>query len=204
MPTNQPTPVTPTIEMAARAWHALSDEVLDGIGFDDAACTCRNYAPYVKKVLDLFSGQPIPEPEGLGAVVVNPFTDQVFVRAAHPALPWHDPGTASPQQWADPTREDWHMWDDLPGPLVMQSPGWTPPTAHPTQRSASPSPLEQSEPTGLGAVATDAAGHTWIRAETGQHPWLHPDPADAGIEHAADWDDLPHPVTIRTLGWDRR
>ena len=134
--------------MVARAWHALGDEPLDAIPFDGDGCECRNYAPYARRVLELFYGDPTPEPDGLGAVVVDPFTGGVLVRAAHPSLPWYDPASASPQEWSNPTREDHYVWADLPRPLVVQSTGWTPP-APPTVPAP---PLQPDEPTGIGAV----------------------------------------------------
>lgn len=127
MSSDPPRPAAPTEEMVARAWHALSDEAIEGIPLDGPGCTCRNYAAQAKQVVNLFTGEPIPEPDGIGAVVVNPLTGKVYVRGAHPNLPWYDPASVAHEQWADPTCEDWFMWDDLPRPLVMQSPGWTPP-----------------------------------------------------------------------------
>lgn len=118
-PTNRAAQTIPDEEMVARAWHALSDEPLDAIPFAGDGCTCRNYAPHALRVLELFCGIPMPEPDGLGAVVVNPLAGGVWVRAAHPSLPWYDPESASPQQWSDPTCEDWFVWDDLPRPLVV-------------------------------------------------------------------------------------
>ena len=50
----------------------------------------------------------------------------------------------------------------------MQSPGWLPPA--PTRRAAQP--LQQSEPTGIGAVVTDTTGDTWVRIHNGEHPWV--------------------------------
>lgn len=187
-------PQVPTDEIVARAWHALSDEAMDGIPFDGRGCTCRNYAPHAKQVLDLFTGEPVPEPDGLGAVVVNPFTDQVFVRAAHPRLPWHDPAAAAPQQWADPTCEDWFVWADLPRPLVMQSPGWKLPSQTVAPRRLVP------EPTGIGAVVVDTGDEVWVRLHDGERPWVM---AEAGVGQAADWDELARPVTVRSHGWTR-
>lgn len=189
---------SPTVEMVARVYHALSDEAIDGIALNSPDCVCRYYARHVQKVVDLFLGKPIPEPEGLGAVVVNPFTDDAWVRAAHPALPWHDPATAAPQEWASATTEDWYLWEELPGPLVMQSPGWTPPrtVARPSRARRSVVP----EPVGIGAVVLDAAGDAWVRLHGGDRPWV---PADAGADESAAWEVLPHPVTIRSHGWVR-
>lgn len=118
---------TPSVDMVARAWHALSDEPIEAVAFDGEGCTCRNWAPYALRVINLFYGPPTPEPDGLGAVVIDPFTDAVWVRAAHPALPWHDPATSAPQEWTDPASGDWFAWADLPQPLVVHSTGWTPP-----------------------------------------------------------------------------
>lgn len=123
----------PDVKSIAKAWHSLSDETLDAIPFGGEGCNCRNMAPYARRVLELFYGRPEPEPDGLGAVVVNPFTDGVWVRSAHPALPWYDPASTSREEWSDPTCEDWFMWEDLPRPLVVQSVGWKPPTVHPSR-----------------------------------------------------------------------
>src|SRR5690349_11473218 len=117
----------PSAEMMARAWHAISDEPVYAIAFDSEECTCRNLAPYARRLLELFLGDPEPEPDGLGTVVINPFTGGVWVRAAHPALPWYDPAAASSQEWCDPTCDDWFTWSDLPQPLVVVNPGWVPP-----------------------------------------------------------------------------
>lgn len=117
----------PSDDSIARAWHALSDEPLESVAFGDPDCNCRNVAPYARRVLELFYGGQPPEPDGFGVVVTNPFTNGVWVRAAHPALPWYDPSTAPPQEWCDPTCEDWFTWADLPQPLVVLSPGWVPP-----------------------------------------------------------------------------
>ena len=189
-----------TDKMFARAWHAVSDHVHDGIAFDEPGCTCRNYASQVRAVVALLTGAPIPEPAGLGAVVINPLTNKVYVRDAHPALPWHKPEDESPEHWSDPTCEDWFLWKDLPRPLVVQSPGWTPP---PSKQAASPQP-PVSEPTGLGAVVVDREGRTWVRVEAGGDPWLNPASLADGVGDEALWEDLAHPVTIRNHGWDRR
>ena len=70
-----PTTPAPTPEMLARAWHALSDEGFEGVPFDGEGCKCRVLGPLLRQVLDLVSGDSPSEPEGLGAVAVNPFTD---------------------------------------------------------------------------------------------------------------------------------
>lgn len=134
MASNRNPATPPTTEMAVRAWHAVSDHALDGVGLDQPGCDCRNYAAYVKRVVDLFTGEPIPEPDGLGAVVENPFTGGIWVRASHPSLPPSDPAPVS-QQWTD-ADGDWFTWEELPRlGLVMQSPGWTPPEQKPMTRS---------------------------------------------------------------------
>lgn len=193
MSTNLNPPTLSTIEMAVRAWHAVSDHVLEGIGLDQPGCDCRNYGLYVKRVVDLFTGEPSPEPDGLGAVVENPLTGGVWVRASHPNLPPEDPALVV-QQWTD-AEGDWFTWEDLPQPLVMQSPGWTPPMQKPAPRLP--------EPTGLGAVVTDASGHTWVRVDDGDKPWLKSEPGEADFEHASGWVDLAHPVIRHTSGWER-
>lgn len=157
----------PSVEMVARAWHALSDEPVDAVAFDGEGCTCRNWAPYALRVIKLFFGPPTPEPDGLGAVVVNPFTSDVWVRAAHPALPWNDPATFAPQEWCDPTSEDWFMWADLPQPLVVHSTGWTPPTAAATPNRPAMTPEEIKEYTDAVMVkfmpVLRATVNTWAR-----------------------------------------
>lgn len=142
--TDTPARTLPSVEMVARAWHALSDEPIDAIAFDGEGCTCRNWAPYALRVINLFYGPPTPEPEGLGAVVVNPLTGGVWVRGAHPALPWHDPATFAPEEWSDPTSESWFMWSDLPQPLVVHSTGWTPPAVvrTPNRRAMTPEEIK--------------------------------------------------------------
>jgi hypothetical protein len=190
--------------MVARAWHAISDEPLVAVQFGGEGCGCRNYAPYALRVLELFYGDPPPEPEGLGAVVVNPLTDKVYVRAAHPALPWHNPEEDAPEQWADPTREDWFLWNDLPRPLVVHSLGWRPPDAP----VLSAPPLGVREPTGFGAVVVDAADEVWVRVHGGREPWLKVDQSGTGLAEnwegpliAEAWTDLTQPVQIRSHGW---
>lgn len=192
--TSTPSGTIPDVERVARAWHALSDEVLDAVTFGSEECNCRNFAPYALRVLELFYGRPPLEPVGLGAVVVNPLTDDVWVRAAHPALPWYDPATTSRQQWSDPTREDWYTWEELPRPLVTMSPGWTPPFAP----EMAPMP---KEPTGIGAVVLDGAHEPWVRTYDGLEPWAKVDSDDRQV---ADWEDLLPPIRIRTHGWVRR
>jgi len=180
--------------MLARAWHALSDHDQDGIRFGSPACDCTTIAARVRQVLDWFAAEP-PEPDGLGAVVVNPVTDKVWVRSAHPALPWHDPTVDASEQWSDPTSEAWYVWADLPRPLVVLTPGWTPPTT-PQPRRYVP------EPTGIGAVVVDTADDTWVRVHNRNRPWRKSDPDDTGVEHVANWDDLDQPVAIRSHGWE--
>lgn len=199
MSTNLTPPVPPTVEMAVRAWHAVSDHILDGVGLDQPGCDCRNYGSYVRRVVEVFTGPPIPEPTGIGAVVVNPFTGKVYVRDAHPNLPWHKPDENAPEQWSDPTCEDWFTWDALPKPIVMQSPGWLPPP--PPGRVQHP--LQHSEPTGIGAVVSDVTGDPRVRLHHGERRWLRAYPDTNGYETATNWEDLAHPVTIRTLGWER-
>lgn len=199
MSSNLNPPIPLTVEMAVRAWHAVSDHSLDGVGLDQPGCDCRNYGSYVKRLVDLFTGQPVAEPDGVGAVVVNPFTGKVYVRDAHPNLPWHNPDENAPEQWSDPTCEDWFTWDALPKPLVMQSPGWVPPP--PPGRVQQP--LEQSEPTGVGAVVTDRDGRIWVRVDAGGDPWLNPTSLADGEGIESTWDDLAHPVIIRALGWEQ-
>ena len=159
----------------------------------DRGCDCRNFAPLVQQVLELFYGDPEPEPEGLGAVVVNPFTDGVWVRSAHPALPWYDPAADSSQQWSDPTCESWFNWADLPRPLVTQSPGWTP-AALPEARD------RVAEPTGIGAVV-EASGESWIRVRDGKYPWFRP---NSGSGVITSWEELDQPVRVRSHGWIQR
>ncbi|GAA4704236.1 hypothetical protein [Nocardioides conyzicola] len=197
----------PDMEMVARAWHEVWDEPLGTVPFGSNGCHCRNYAPYAKGVLELFYGDPIAEPDGLGAVVVNPLTGGVWVRAAHPSLPWHDPASASPQEWSDPTREDHYVWADLPRPLVVQSIGWKPPTTRPT---APAPPVQPPEPTGIGAVVVDATGAAWVRVHDGREPWLQVDAAGTGLAenwegsfYAVSWSDLTQPIQIRSHGWHR-
>lgn len=193
MSTNSPT-ATLTAEMVLRAWHALSDHVLDGVPLDGNGCACRNYAPLAKQVVDLFTGAPVPEPDGLGAVVMNPLTDQVWVRTAHPALPWQDPSVDVVGDWADPTSENWYTWDDLPRPLVVQSTGWkVPPSLLPPRRYV-------AEPTGVGAVVVDTADQLWVRLHDGSQPWVK---AEARDGQALNWTDLDQPVRVRSYGWPR-
>lgn len=199
-----PAPFTPrsvlTDEMFARAWHAVSGEqVDDAVVFGGPGCTCRQYASQVRAVFALLTGAPVPEPAGLGAVVINPLADKVWVRAAHPALPWRDPSVDVVGDWTDPTTGQWSTWKDLLRPLVMQTPGWTPP---PPKQTAPPQP-PMSEPTGLGAVVVDREGRTWVRVEAGGDPWLNPDSLAEGVGDEARWEDLAHPVTIRNHGWQR-
>ena len=101
MPTTPSVPLT--VEMAVRAWHAVSDHVLDGVGLDQPGCDCRNYGSYAKRIVEVFTGPPLPEPDGLGAVVENPITGGIWVRRLHPNVPWHDPDENAPEQWSDPT-----------------------------------------------------------------------------------------------------
>lgn len=200
----------PDMEMVARAWHALGDEPLDAIPFDGDGCNCRNYAPYARRVLELFYGEPVPEPDGLGAVVVNPLTGKVYVRDAHPALPWHNPGDDAPEQWSDPTCEDWFVWDDLLRPLVVHERGWTPPspTSTPVVQSQPAEPTETYEPTGIGALVVDTANAVWVRVHNGREPWLKVDQTGTGIAenwegpfYATDWAHLDHPVNVHSNGW---
>lgn len=191
---------TPTVELVARAWHAFSDHALEGVPLDGNGCKCRYYAPLAKQVVGLFTGEPVFEPGGLGAVAVNPLTDQVYVRVGHPALPWQDPSVEVIGDWADPTGGNWFTWADLPRPLVIQSTGWPPP---PTLKNTAMADLHaQPEPTGIGAVAEDGDGLTWVRAGTPAKPWLRVD-GDSGSLHSADWVDLAQPVKCRSLGWAR-
>ncbi|WP_028638642.1 hypothetical protein [Nocardioides sp. URHA0032] len=201
-PTTNPTNL-PSVEMVARAWHALSDETLDAIPFGGEGCTCRKHAPYALRVLDLLYGPGAAEPDGLGAVVINPFNGGVWVRAAHPSLPWYDSATASLQDWSDPTREDHFTWNELRqlhGPLAVQSSGWTPPepsapvVESPTKTGASRDP---GEPFGIGAVVVDATDQTWVRLHDGAHPWHTANP---GARQVANWEDLVDPV-LRSHGW---
>ena len=198
-------PAIPDAEMVARAWHWITEEgAIDAAPFDGEDCSCRNHVPYALRLLALFCGGPLPEPNGLGAVVMNPLTGAVWVRAAHPSLPWHDPAAASPQQWSDPTCEDWFVWDDLPRPLVVQERGWTPP-----EPSAAPAPPSNApEPTGIGALVVDTADEAWVRVHNGREPWLKVDQSGTGIAEnwdgpfsAASWADLHHPVTVHSHGW---
>lgn len=183
-----------TVEMAAKAWHALSDHALDGVPLNGNGCNCRYYAPWAKKVVDLFTGVPQPEPDGLGAVVVNPLSDQVWVRSAHPVLPWRDPPVDVVGDWADPTSGDWSTWDALPRPLVVQSTGWkVPPSPLPPRRFP-------AEPTGLGAVVVDKADGLWVRLYDGHRPWVK---AEASGGQALNWADLDQPVRVCSHGWTR-
>lgn len=183
----------PDLDAVARAWHALSDEPVDGIPLDGEECRCRAMAPSVRRVLDLFYGNPLDEPEGLGTVVVNPLTGGVWVRAAHPSLPWYDPQADAAEQWADPTCEDWVTWERLPQPLVVVNPGWTPPFEYtPVTR--------MPEPTGIGAVVLDGVGDAWVRIYDGSEPWAKVDPEDGQV---VDWDDLVTPIQVCTRGWTR-
>lgn len=194
-------PPAPTAEMVARAWHALSAHASDGIALGGNGCTCRYYAPRAKQVVDLFTGEPVSEPDGLGAVVVNPPTDQVYVRAGHPALPWHDRSVNVIGDWADPTCEEWFTWGDLPRPLVVHNTGWVPPPA--PKNTSMAGMVEQSEPTGVGAVVDDAEDQTWIRAEiTNTKPWVKANDR-SGILSLAAWYHLAHPITVRSHGWER-
>lgn len=110
----------------ARAWHRLSDHGRAGAAFDGPACTCSRHALRVRQLLNWVIDNPATEPSGLGAVVANPITGSIWVRAAHPHLPWKGTDQA-PQEWADPTAERWFAWDDLPRPLELKAPGWQPP-----------------------------------------------------------------------------
>lgn len=208
MSTNPPV-TTPTADMVARAWHALSDHALDGVPLDGTGCTCRNYASHVKAVVDLLTGQPNDEPDGLGAVVVNPLTDKVYVRDAHPNLPWHNPEDDSPQHWSDPSNEDWFTWAELPRPLVIQSTGWTPPAPTPSPPESEPRRFVP-EPTGIGAVV-DTADELWVRVPGSDRPWRKINQstqrgvgdARVGFAQVARWDELDQPVAIRSHGWQQ-
>lgn len=185
-----------TVEMAARAWHHLSDEVLDGVAYGTPGCSCLNFASRVKEVVDLFAGDLAVEPEGLGAVVVNPFTDRAWVRAAHLNLPWHDPAAAALQQWSDPSSGGWLRWSELPRPVVTLSPGWVPPE---TSRRTMANADRQTEPSGVGATVTDAIGDTWVRLRHAEHPWVK---VTTGASQRSAWEDLPAPLTVRSPGWE--
>ena len=169
---------------------------LDGNG-----CNCRYYAPWVKQVVDLFIGEPVPEPDGLGAVVVNPLTGNVYVRDAHPNLPWHNPDEDAPEQWSDPSNEDWFVWKDLPRPLVVQSTGWVPPAPAPSHTAPEPRRFVP-EPTGIGAVVEDTADEVWVRVPGRDRPWRKNDAVTTGVAQVASWDELDQPVVIRSHGWN--
>lgn len=175
---DQDTPTEPTAEMVARAWHAFSDEAVQGIAFGSTRCECRQHASQAKWVLGLFTGQPVIEPSGLGAVVVNPLTGKVYVRDAHPALPWHNPDENAPEQWSDPTNEDWFVWEDLPRSLVVQSPGWWC-RARPSSRRAGSRPSRLvSEPSSSTPTTRYGCGSTTAPCPgSGQTP---PTPAPTG------------------------
>ncbi|GAA4372860.1 hypothetical protein [Nocardioides caricicola] len=205
-----PSQPIPDAETVVKALHAVSDHGYEGIWLDGPGCACRNQEPQVREVLELFYGT-IEEPDGVGAVVMNPFIDNgsgfgLWVRSAHPRLPWHVPAEASPQQWEDPTTGDWYTFEDLPRPLLVQSPGWVPP-----EPSTMPSPpRDPGEPFGIGAVVVDAANETWVRIHDCPRPWQRVD-TEAGKspsseaekgESTANWIDLTRPV-IRSHGWNR-
>lgn len=114
------------LEALARAWHALSHHAQDGAPFGGPSCACETVAPRLVQILAWFDPATVREPVGLGAVVTNPLTGGVWVRAGHPDLPWRGGGNPAPQTWADPASENWFMWDDLPRPLQVETTGWMP------------------------------------------------------------------------------
>lgn len=112
----------------ARRWHRQSDHILVGVGLGEDGCTCVAIGPRLRALVTDLVTESMEEPTGLGAVVANPLTGGVWVRATHPNLPYLAP-EAPGQDWADPMSEDWFTWAELPRPLLSRANGWVPPTA---------------------------------------------------------------------------
>lgn len=109
----------------SRRWHELGDHVVSGVSFGEDGCTCLAVGRRLRALVTDLLREPLEEPAGLGAVVVNPLTGGVWVRASHPNLA--APGLEAPgQDWSDPTTGTWLVWADLPRPLLVRAQGWTP------------------------------------------------------------------------------
>lgn len=124
-------------------WHRQSDHILTGVGLGEDGCTCVDVGRRLRALITDLLNEPSEERAGLGAVVANPLTGGVWVRASHPRLPSLAP-EAPGQDWADPMSEAWFAWADLPRPLLLRADGWVPPIA----RSGGESTADQ-RPEGL-------------------------------------------------------
>ncbi|GCD90167.1 hypothetical protein NLS1_21730 [Nocardioides sp. LS1] len=129
------------LAMLARAWHSLSDHGRDGALFGAPICNCSILATRIARLLDWVTRDAVVEPTGLGAVITNPVTQEVFVRAGHPAYPWAGP-LNPPEQWENPATGEWFQFQDLARPRLIQAAGWDPPTAT--------GPASTSEPSSRG------------------------------------------------------
>lgn len=112
----------------ALRWHRQSDHILTGVGLGEDGCTCADVGRRLRTLVTDLLTELSEEPAGLGAVVANPLTGGIWVRASHPNLPSVAP-EAPGQDWADPMSEAWFEWADLPRPLLARANGWVPPTA---------------------------------------------------------------------------
>lgn len=113
-------------ELAFR-WHRQSGHNLAGVGFGEDGCTCVDVGRRLRPLVTDLVTELSAEPAGLGAVVANPLTGGVWVRASHSNLPSVAP-EAPGQDWADPMSEAWFAWAELPRPLLLRADGWVPPT----------------------------------------------------------------------------
>jgi hypothetical protein len=109
----------------ALRWHRQSEHILQGIGLGEPGCTCLAMGHRLRTLVTGLLVDPLEEPPGLGAVVANPVTGEVWVRAAHPQLPSPGPDGGR-QDWTDPASGSWFVWQDLPQPLLVRAKGWEP------------------------------------------------------------------------------
>lgn len=135
----------PELELElARRWHELGDHVVNGVGFGEAGCTCLAVGRRLRVLVTDLLAEPSEEPTGLGAVVLNPLTGEVWVRASHPALVAPDQGPSS-QDWTDPTTGTWSAWFDLARPLLVRTEGWALPSGSSHGHTAADERLSRSE-----------------------------------------------------------